>query len=242
MSQKIVVALLCLSTWLPLFAQQIQVNRDNKTIAITAEDSVSVDPEVVTITVGYENYAPTNKEAYEENVRVANQVTKALLNAGVPKAALHTENVELQRMEPRENWTADERKQRQFMALQTWTIYATVERAQSVVDVALGAGANELRNMDWNVSDPKALQAKAGAAALVKARTIAEQMAKGLNAKLGDLVYASNRAPLPNWAGAGETTVEVTSVAAPPPPVPHLLLYPKKVKADATVYAVFAIQ
>jgi hypothetical protein len=28
----------------------------------------------------------------------------------------------------------------------------------------------------------------------------------------------------------------------PPPPPPHLVLYPKKVKSDATVYAVFAIE
>jgi hypothetical protein len=67
--------------------------------------------------------------------------------------------------------------------------------------MALRAGANVLESLDWNVADPKALQAKAGAAALEKAKAIAEQMAKGLNAKLGDLVYASNRAPIPMFGG-----------------------------------------
>ena len=62
-----------------------------KTIAITAEDSVSVDPEVATITVGYQNYASTKDAAYGENIRVSNEVTKALLNGGVPKSALETE-------------------------------------------------------------------------------------------------------------------------------------------------------
>jgi uncharacterized protein len=108
-----------------------------------------------------------------------------------------------------------------------------------VVDVALHAGANNLLSIDWDVADPKALQANAGAAALRKARTVAEQMAKGLNVKLGDLVYASNQAPA---LGFGEKIAVSGTPAPPPPPPPHLTLYPKKVKSEATVYAVFAIE
>lgn len=236
------VLLWCALGLLPVFGQQIQVNRQNKTIAITAEDSVSVDPEVARITVGYQNYASTKDAAYGENIRVTSEVTKALLNGGVPKSGLETESLRLERAERDEKWTAEEKKERQFQASQTWTIYVTAERAQTVVDTALRAGANVLEALEWNVSDPKALQAKAGAAALSKARTIAEQMAKGLNAKLGDLVYASNRAPSSGFRGFETEAVEVRGAAGPPPPPPHLVLYPKKVKADATVYAVFAIE
>jgi len=227
---------------LPVFGQQITVNRQNKTIAITADDSVSVDPEVATITVGYQNYAPTKNAAYEENIRVSNEITKALLSGGIPKTALETETVKLERAERDEKWTAEEKNARQFQASQSWTITVTADRAQAVVDMALRAGANVLESLDWNVSDPKALQAKAGAAALTKAKTIAEQMAKGLNAKLGDLVYASNRAPMTEFAGSLETVEVSAAPAPPPPPPPHLVLYPKKVKSEATVYAVFAIE
>ncbi|HZU43375.1 MAG TPA: SIMPL domain-containing protein [Terriglobales bacterium] len=201
MWQSIAVVLCCASGLLPAFSQQIQVNRQNKTIAITADDSVSVDPEVAIITVGYQNYAPTKDAAYDDNVRVSNEVTKALLSRGVQKSAVETESLRLERAERDEKWTIEEKKERQFQATQTWTIHVTAERAQAVVDTALRAGANVLEAVDWNVSDPKALQAKAGAAALTKAKTIAEQMAKGLNAKLGDLVYASNRAPISGFSG-----------------------------------------
>ena len=241
MWQTLLVVLCCVCG-LPAFSQQIQVNRQNKTIAITAEDNVSVDPEVAIITVGYQNYALTKDAAYGENIRVSNRVTEALLNGGVPKAALQTESLRLERPEPGEKWTAEERKDRQFQATQTWTIHTLADRAQAVVDMALRAGANTLDALEWNVSDPKALQAKAGAAALTKAKTIAEQMAKGLNTKLGDLVYASNRAPGPGSAESFEM-VEVSGTPAPPAQTPpHLVLYPKKVKADATVYAVFAME
>ena len=66
-----------------------------------------------------------------------------------------------------------------------------------MVDAAVKAGANEVDDVEWNVVDPIALQAKAGGAALAKARAIADQMAKGLGIKVGELVYASNRAPVP---------------------------------------------
>lgn len=227
---------------LPVFGQQISVNRQNKTIAITADDSVSVAPEVATITVSYQNYAPTKDAAYEENIRVSNEITKALLNAGVPKSALETESVKVDRAERDEKWTVEEKNARQFQASQSWTITVAADRAQAVVDTALHAGANVLESLDWNVSDAKALQAKAGAAALEKAKTIAEQMAKGLNAKLGELVYASNRAPVPLFASSFDTAEASIIPPPPPPPPPHLVLYPKKVKADATVYAVFAIE
>jgi uncharacterized protein YggE len=238
MWRKIAVVLWYAVGLLPAFSQQIQVNRQNKTIAITVDDSVSVDPEVATITVGYQNYAPIKDVAYGDNVRVSNEVTKALLNSGVPKSALETERVRLDRAERDEKWTDEEKKNRQFQATQTWTIHVRADKAQTVVDIALRAGANVLEALDWDVSDPKLLQAKAGAAALSKARAIAEQMANGLNAKLGDLVFASNHSPTV-YTYASLATESV--VVSPPPPPPNLVLYPKKVKSDATVYAVFAI-
>ena len=239
---RLPIVVLCLGALLPAFGQQIAVNRDNKTIAITAEDSVEVDPEVATITVGYNNYSPTKDSAYQENVRVSDQVTKALLQAGIPKSAIQTETLSLLRPDGDNRWTAEEKKQRQFEATQTWKIQTIASNAQRVVDLAVGAGANVVEDVNWDVANPKALQAKASAAALTKARAIAEQMAQGLNARLGDLIYASNRAPIGAFAATMQT-VEVTSApASAPPPPPHLTLYPKQVKSDATVYAVFAIQ
>jgi uncharacterized protein len=109
----------------------------------------------------------------------------------------------------------------------------------AIVDLAVKAGANELNNIEWNVADPVALQAGAGGAALAKARTIAEQMAKGLGTKLGELVYASNSAPVTRKR-RDKAFPEV--MAPPPPPPPTLTLFPQKVKSDATVYAVFSIE
>jgi len=223
-----------------LLAQDIQVNRQNKTIAVTADDSVTADAEIAVLEMGYHNYAPTQDSAFYENVRVAEQITKAFLDAKIPKANIETEKLRLSRTEIDEKWTADMKKDRQFTAEQSWHVTVSASQAHAVVDLAVKAGANELDDVQWNVADPVALQAKAGSAALAKARTVADQMAKGLGTKLGELVYASNRAPVAKMYRGMEAMAALAP--PPPPPPPKLTLFPQKVKSDATVYAVFSIE
>ncbi len=224
-----------------LFAQDIQVNRQNKTISVTADESAAADAEVAVLEIGYHNFGITQDAAFQENVRVAERITKTLLDAKVPKANIETEKLHLARTEIDEKWTAEMKKERQFTAEQSWHVTVSASEAQVVVDLAVKAGANEVGDVEWNVVDPVALQAKAGGAALAKARSIADQMAKGLGTKLGELVYASNRAPVAKmWRGTVYTSMASLGSAAER--LPQLTLFPQKVKSNATVYAVFAIE
>jgi uncharacterized protein len=223
------------------FSQDIQVNRQNKTIAVTADESVSSDAEVAVLNIGYHNYGLTQDAAFRDNVRAAQQIVQALSDAKVPAQNIETEKLSLGRVEPDQRWTEEMKKQRLFEAQQSWHIHVTVAQAQAVVDLAVKAGANEVDDVEWDVTDPVALQAKASGAALAKARSIAEQMAKGLGTKLGELVYASNRAPVAKgyrgWMSE-QSAMGGMLVAQEP----KLKLYPKKVESNATVYAVFAIE
>jgi uncharacterized protein YggE len=234
-------SLLVLGTTLA-FAQDIQVNRQNKTIAVTADDSVEADAEVAVLAIGYHNFGTSQEVAFQENVRVSNAISKALLDAGVPKDGIETDKLQLRRMEVDEKWTPEMKKERQFSAQESWKVTVSASQAQDIVDVAVKNGANEVEDVDWNVADPVALQARAGGAALAKARRIAEQMANGLNAKLGDLVYASNRAPVSKFFRQFTLNTAMAEVGPKTQEKPKLKLFPQKVKSDATVYAVFAIE
>jgi uncharacterized protein len=221
--------------------QDIQVNRQNKTIAVTAEESVSADAEIAVLAIGYHNYALDHDSAFRENVRAAEKILKALLDAKVPVENIETEKLNLARVEPDQRWTEEMKKQRVFEAQQSWHVSVPVAQAQTIVDSIVKAGANEVDDVEWAVADPVALQAKASGAALVKARSIAEQMAKGLGTKLGDLVYASNRAPVAKMF-RGMISTSQAALGGVADKEPKLRLFPEKVKSDATVYAVFAIE
>ena len=230
------------------FGQQVEVNRNNKTIAVNAQASESADPDIAIIMFSYQNYGTSTEEAYKSNVASAAAVVKAMLDAGVPKEVIETGQIQLSPVsEPGEKWTPEERKARQVSAQQSWTVRLPVAEAQKLVDLVMKAGANKIDSVTWDLVDRASLQAKASGTALAKARAVADQMAKGLNAKLGELVYASNFAPEERdrfveqfWLkrkGSYMRWLPESGAAGP-----TLVLFPQKVKETATVHAVFAIE
>ena len=62
-------------------AQDIQVNRQNKTIAVTAEESTTADAEVAVLAIGYHNFGATQEAAFQDTVQAAERIIKALLDA-----------------------------------------------------------------------------------------------------------------------------------------------------------------
>lgn len=244
----IALSLIALIFNLPTAAQQIEVNRQNRTIAVIAEDSITADPEIGFIVVGYHNYGPTKDAAFQDNVRVAKQITRTLSDANVPKETIETRTLELQRVEPDEKWTPEMKRDRQFEARQSWVIRIPTAQVGPLIASVTKGGANEISGLSWNVIDSAALQAKASGAALAKARGIADQMAKGLGTRLGDLVYASNKSPVNDnfvesfWQRQDAANRVYKFASDPGFSESSVEIYPQKVKSTATVFAVFAIE
>ncbi|HSY70319.1 MAG TPA: SIMPL domain-containing protein, partial [Edaphobacter sp.] len=171
-----------------------------------------------------------------------NAIIKALTAAGVPSDAIESEN---QNVSPVQDYQVDkltpaEKAQRKFQVTQSWTVRTNAADAARVLDVAVKAGANQSGQIDWGLKDENAPQAEAAAKALQRARTVAGEMAKGLNAKLGPLLYASNETQ-------AEPPRPLMRAMAPPPmadakAVQPLAINPRRIEKSATVYAVFAIE
>ncbi|MGD0368204.1 MAG: SIMPL domain-containing protein, partial [Acidobacteriaceae bacterium] len=77
--------------------------------------------------------------------------------------------------------------------------------------------------------------------ALVRARQVATQMAAGLSAHLGALIYASNQTPMTRLLETSNATISAQQIVSAPPPTP-LAIRAQQVEESATVYAVFAIE
>jgi uncharacterized protein YggE len=113
--------------------------------------------------------------------------------------------------------------------------------AAKVLHVAISAGANSSGDIAWSLANLKGLDAEAAEKALSQARTIAESMAKGLNAKLGSLVYASNQVP-PRFPFGVSLQTQSASVENRVLKTAPLAIVPDQVTRSATVYAIFAIE
>lgn len=225
--------------------QTIQINRENKTIAISTTDEAMATADVAAVTVGFEVYGSDSKSTYAEAGKVSNAILDALHKAGVADPDIESSGQGIQRTEFDEKATPAERAQKQWTCSQSWTVTSSPAAAAEVIRVAIAARANKSGAIDWRLSDRKGLQAKAAGTALVKAREVATQMAEGLHVKLGDLIYASNQTPTSRIVlAASSHEVLSTDTAALDSYItmPKLAIRPQTVREEATVYAVFAIE
>ncbi|HZY61500.1 MAG TPA: SIMPL domain-containing protein [Edaphobacter sp.] len=220
-------------------AQTIQVSKENRTISVTATDKVTAMADTATVHIGFIAYGPSSDAAYANGSRISNAIVKALTSAGVPSASIESENQSVAPVQPYqvEKLTEAEKAQRKFQVTQSWTVRTGADDAAKVLDTAVKAGANQSGQIDWSFRDENAPASEAAAKALKRAQVQAEQMARSLNAKLGELLYASNEAqpgpirPLLHAMVAGRMDK-----------VQPLAINPRQIETTATVHAVFAIE
>jgi len=221
-------------------AQTIQVSKENRTIAITATDKVIVLADVATIHIGFTAYGPDSDSAYATGSRSSNAIVKALTTAGVPNDSIESEN---QNVSPVQDYQTDkltpaEKVQRKFQVTQSWTVRTNANDAAKVLDLAVKAGANQSGQIDWSLKDENAPESEAASKALQRARTVAAEMAKGLNTNLGALLYASNE----TQAEPPRPLMRAMAAAPMAQKVEPLAINPRQIEKTATVYAVFAIE
>ena len=222
--------------------QGITVSKENRSIAITATDSVIAMADVATVHIGFIAYGVNQDAAYAAGSKASNAIVAALKGAGVPADAIQSENQNLVQVQPYqvEKLTDAEKAQRKWVLTQSWTVRTNAADAARILDIAVKAGANQSGQIDWSLKDENGPQAAAAGKALQRARAVAEEMAKGLNVKLGALIFASNTtqgAPVQPLMAK----MEARAMGAAPAP-PPLAINARQIEKTATVYAVFAIE
>lgn len=227
-------------------AQTIQINRENKTIAISTTDEATAIADIAAVTIGFEVFGPDSATAYADGGKISHAVLDALHRAGVSDTSIESSGQGLERnTNDDDKLSAEQRARRQFVMRQSWEVNVPQQSAAEVIRLAVAAGANRSGAIEWRLSDRKGLQARAAATALVKARAVAAQMADGLHVKLGDLVYASNESPNARLYFAPRPGLVMNTESASVSSVlvsPALEIRPQTIREEATVYAVFAIE
>jgi uncharacterized protein len=208
---------------------QLKVDSSNRTLTVTATDSVAVEPDLAILHIGFVTPPQDAKSAYAEGSRASNSIIAALKQAGVAETAIRSESQYLDR-----DWTT---KLRKYTLHQEWTVKVSPERAAEVLDIAVNAGATSSGQIDWTVKDEKALEAEALDKAASRARANAEVLAKGMGVRLGSLIYVSNQVSSPQFPRPMMAMAMKNAEATQP-----LAIEPHQVSREASVYAVFAIE
>lgn len=235
-SLRILAILSVLATALPAVAQQtsqpqLNVSPTNRTLTVTASDSVNVEPDVAIVHVGFETQPASAKEAYASGSQTSNAIIDALKQAGIPESAIHSESQFLQR-----DYSVP--KSHKFVLTEQWTVKTTPKRAAEILDVAVTAGANSSGQIEWTVNDERGLENQALDKAAARASADAAELAKGMGVRLGALIYVSNEVSRPVTPIFGAQRFSMAANAAPEP----LAVEPQKVTRSASIYAVYTIE
>ena len=198
-------------------AQVLRLGSDSRrTIEATTTEKINVPADSAIVKVGFNHVADTKDAAYSESVRMGNKIVKALTDAGIPSEEIQTESLSVGREEDTYR-NAGSSPRIRYNAEQQWRIHVVATDAQKTVDIAVAAGANSVQGVEWNVSDPQSLRAKAYAVALTRAREMAEQAAMQAGVKLGELVSVINGEESEGYA----KLPLARKMPAAPPPAPH---------------------
>lgn len=212
---------------------QLKIEPANRTLTVSAEERVTVNPDLAILHIGFQTQPSDAKSAYAAGAKTSNDIVNALKQAGIPETSIRSE---WQRLESAYG------KPHKFTLQQQWTVKTSPERAAEILDIAVNAGATDSGQIDWTMQDERALQDQALDKAAARARADAAVLAKSMGVHLGALVYVTNQtsAPQVSFRTYANNAAPMGAFAAPP--MAPLAIEPRKVSSTASVYAVYAIE
>ena len=126
-----------------MFAQTIQINRENKTIAISTTDEATAVADIASITIGFELFGSDAQSVTADGGKLSHGILEALHKAGVEDKAIESSNQGVERNKDfDEKEKPEQRAKEQFVLRQSWEVSVAPQLAARAIHVAIAAGAN----------------------------------------------------------------------------------------------------
>lgn len=162
-----------------------------RSIQVSASGEVQVAADAAEIVFAVETVGTTAQQAGQENARVMQRVIAAVTAAGVPRDSVVTRgySVNPEYMEAR---SSEPPKIRGYRASNEVVVKAPrLDQVGSLIDTALGAGANRFQSVNFFVRNPEPARQEALSRAVQRARAAAQVIAGSLGVSLGPVLNAT---------------------------------------------------
>jgi uncharacterized protein YggE len=207
-------AALALAAALALVTPALAQSDIPSTISVTGEGSVSVPPDLAQIDAGVASDAKTAREASEANNAAMGKVLLALKGAGIEEKDYQTSRLSLQPQNA-PNRTGPAPVVGYRASNRVSIKLRDIAKVASVIDTLVGAGANDIGNINFTVTQASKLLDDAREKAVADARRKAEIYAKAAGVTLGaPLSIAEDGAPVPVFR---EKRLAMAPMAVAPP-------------------------
>ena len=186
-------------------------------ISVTGEANVSVPPDLAQIDGGVATDAKTAREASDANNAAMGKVLLALKGAGIDEKDYQTSRLSLQPQYATSSKAAERPGVVGFRASNRVTIkIRDVTKVASVIDVLVGAGANEIGGINFVVTQASKLLDDAREQAIADARRKAQIYAKAAGVTLGEPISISEEgAPTPMFRSKAASGMAASAPVAP---------------------------
>ncbi len=177
---RLTVFALFLAASLPAAAQSEQ---KPPSITVTGEATISQAPDLAVLQAGVSSQAKTARDAMSASAKLMAAVLIALKEAGVPENDIQTSRLSLRPLrEPNRNPAT-------IVAVEASSLLTVrlrdIGKAADTLDKMIGAGANVVSGIGFEISEPSRLLDRARVEAIADARRKAEIYAKAANVTLG---------------------------------------------------------
>jgi len=175
---RYVLSLLAASALAAPAAAEVQVTSTGPVVALTVQESVEAEPNVVTISAGVTTQARTAVEAMQLNATEMTKVIDRIKALGVPERDIQTAGISLGAQ-----YDYNQQTQRQVFRGYQVSNRVTVklhdiQRTGTVLDALVAAGATDLGGPEWSIGDDTAARAQARRKAMETAHNQALEYAR----------------------------------------------------------------
>ena len=181
----------------PLQALNTQAESSDatRTITVVGEGEVSLEPDVATINVGAEARADTVSEAKAQVESQMAAILEALEQMNIDKKDIQTNHYSIHfEREPLPRTPdnpAPEFREEYYVSNMVRVTIRDVDMAGEVLDAVVRAGANQLRGVNYAISDAVVWQSQARTDAMSDAKDRAQELADLANIELGPVLSIS---------------------------------------------------
>ncbi len=208
-----------------------------RSLSVSGNGTVYLTPDIAYIYIGVHNEDPAIATAVANNNTQTQALVDALKNAGIASEDIQTSNFSVYSSAQYDkatgvlsgtNYAVDN------------TVYVTVRdltKLGSLLNTAVGAGANNINSITFDVADKTAAMAQARTKAMANASSLASELAQTAKVTLGEIqtVTYSENTPYPYAYGMGGGG----GAAAPNASVP---ISPGLTQISVTVSVTYAIK
>jgi uncharacterized protein YggE len=207
----VLVLALALSACGPAFSAQL------RTLNVSGNGTVYLTPDIAYIYIGVHTEEAEVTQAVNRNNTQTQALVDALKNMGVAAADIQTSNFSVWTGQSYDKTTGDANGT--YYAVDN-TVYVTVRdltKLGSLLNTAVGAGANNINSITFDVADKTAAMAQARQKAMANASDLADELAKTAGVKLGDIqsITYSDTSPMSYYGMGGGGGAEAPNASVP---------------------------